>query len=59
MNLADIPLIDQHAHNILRPEVVAQYPYASAFTESSDPEIINYHPRHTYFYRRSLREIAA
>ncbi|MEH1999369.1 MAG: amidohydrolase family protein [Nostoc sp.] len=59
MNLADIPLIDQHAHNILRPEVFAQYPYAAAFTESSDPEIINYHARHTFFYRRSLREIAA
>ncbi|MEH1911457.1 amidohydrolase family protein [Nostoc sp.] len=59
MNLADIPLIDQHAHNILRPEVFAQYPYASAFTESYDPEIINYHALHTFFYRRSLREIAA
>ncbi|MEA5621978.1 amidohydrolase family protein [Nostoc sp. UHCC 0251] len=58
MNLADIPLIDQHAHNILRPEVFAQYPYASAFTEGSDPEIINYHARHTFFYRRSLRDIA-
>ncbi|MHC5671735.1 amidohydrolase family protein, partial [Nostoc sp.] len=59
MNLADIPLIDQHAHNILRPEVVAQYPYAAAFTESYDPEIINYHACHTFFYRRSLREIGA
>ncbi|WP_298919784.1 amidohydrolase family protein [uncultured Nostoc sp.] len=59
MNLADIPLIDQHAHNIFRPEVVGQYPYAAAFTESYDPEIINYHARHTFFYRRSLREIAA
>ncbi|MHC5611599.1 MAG: amidohydrolase family protein [Nostoc sp.] len=59
MNLADIPLIDQHAHNILRPEVVAQYPYAAAFTESYDPEIINYHACHTFFYPRSLREIGA
>ena len=58
MNLADIPLIDQHAHNIFRPEVVAHYPYAAAFTESYDPEIINYHARHTFFYQRSLREIA-
>ncbi|WP_341524698.1 amidohydrolase family protein [Nostoc sp. UHCC 0302] len=59
MNLADIPLIDQHAHNILRPEVADRYPYAAAFTEGYDPEIINYHTRHTLFYRRSLREIAA
>ncbi|MBD2679919.1 MULTISPECIES: amidohydrolase family protein [Nostoc] len=59
MNLTDIPLIDQHAHNLLRPEVAARYPYAAAFTESYDSEIINYHARQTFFYRRSLREIAA
>ncbi|QSJ14883.1 amidohydrolase family protein [Nostoc sp. UHCC 0702] len=59
MNLAEIPLIDQHAHNLLRPEVAVSYPYAAAFTEGYDPKIINYHVRHTFFYRRSLREIAA
>ncbi|WP_242046277.1 MULTISPECIES: amidohydrolase family protein [Calothrix] len=59
MNLADIPLIDQHAHNVLRPEVAARYPFAAAFTEGYDEEIVNYHARHTLFYRRSLREIAA
>lgn len=59
MNLADIPLIDQHAHNLLKPEVAAQYPYAAAFTESYHPEIVNHHARCTFFYRRSLREVAA
>ncbi|BAY11241.1 amidohydrolase family protein [Calothrix sp. NIES-2098] len=59
LDLADIPLIDQHAHNILRPEVAARYPYAAAFTEGYDEEIVNNHARHTLFYRRSLREIAA
>ncbi|OUL34015.1 amidohydrolase [Nostoc sp. T09] len=59
MNLADIPLIDQHAHNLLRPEVAARYPYAAAFTEGYDEDIVNNHARHTLFYRRSLREIAA
>ncbi|MFN6558387.1 MAG: amidohydrolase family protein [Nostoc sp. ChiSLP01] len=58
MNLADVPLIDQHAHNLLRPEVAARYPYAAAFTEGYDSEIVNYHARQTFFYRRSLREIA-
>jgi uncharacterized protein len=58
MNLADIPLIDQHAHNLLRPEVAKRYPYAAAFTEGYDSEIINYHARQTFFYRRSLREIS-
>ncbi|QIR41647.1 amidohydrolase family protein [Tolypothrix sp. PCC 7910] len=59
LNLTDIPLIDQHAHNILRPEVAARYPFAAAFTEGYDEEIVNHHARHTFFYRRSLREIAA
>ncbi|OKH48836.1 amidohydrolase [Calothrix sp. HK-06] len=59
MDLTDIPLIDQHAHNLLKPEVAAQYPYSAAFTESYHPEIINYHARYTFFYQRSLREVAA
>ncbi|MBD2135406.1 amidohydrolase family protein [Sphaerospermopsis sp. FACHB-1094] len=58
MNLSEIPLIEQHAHNILKSEVAANYPFAAAFTEGYDPEIVNYHAKHTLFYRRSLREIA-
>ncbi|MBK1986770.1 amidohydrolase family protein [Sphaerospermopsis aphanizomenoides BCCUSP55] len=58
MNLSEIPLIDQHAHNILTPEVAANYPYAAAFTEGYDSEIINHHAKHSLFYRRSLRDIA-
>ncbi|MGH7999836.1 MAG: amidohydrolase family protein, partial [Brasilonema sp.] len=58
MNLSDIPLIDQHAHNLLRPEVAAHYPYSTAFTEGNHSEIVNHHARHTLFYRRSLRDIA-
>nr|WP_211176228.1 amidohydrolase family protein [Brasilonema sp. UFV-L1] len=51
-------MIDQHAHNLLRPEVAARDPYSTAFTEGNHSEIINYHARHTFFYRRSLRDIA-
>ncbi|MCP6761419.1 MAG: amidohydrolase family protein [Fischerella sp. CENA71] len=58
MNLLDIPIIDQHAHNLVRSEVAVSHPYAAAFTEGYASEIINYHARHTLFYRRSLREIA-
>ncbi len=57
MNLTDISLIDHHGHNLLRPQVAADYPYTAAFTQGYDPEIINYHARHTLFYRRSLLEI--
>ncbi len=58
MNLNEIPLVDQHAHNILKPEIAANYPYSAAFTEGYEPEIVNHHAKHTLFYRRSLREIA-
>lgn len=58
MNLTEIPIIEQHAHNILKSEVAANYPFAAAFTEGYDPEIVNYHAKHTLFYRRSLRDIA-
>lgn len=59
MDLWHIPAIDQHAHNLLKPEAIARYPYPAAFTEGHDGEIVNYHARHTLCYRRSLREIAA
>ncbi|GET36504.1 amidohydrolase family protein [Microseira wollei] len=58
MDLWHIPAIDQHAHNLLKPEVFDRYPYGAAFTEGYDADIVNYHARHTLCYRRSLREIA-
>lgn len=58
MDLSKFPAIDQHAHNVLKPEATAQYPFAAAFTESHDPEVVEQHARHTLFFRRSLRDIA-
>lgn len=58
MNLHDIPAIDQHAHNVLRPDGTGQRSFLAAFTESSDPGITGEQVRHTFFFRRSLREIA-
>ena len=59
MELTDIPLIDQHAHNPIEPDIFSEYTYAAAFTEGYHPDIVNYHARHTLCYRRSLRDIAA
>lgn len=59
MELADIPLIDHHAHNIVKPEIFSEYSYSAAFTEGDRPSIVNYHGRQTLCYRRSLRDIAA
>jgi predicted TIM-barrel fold metal-dependent hydrolase len=58
MDLWGIPAIDQHAHNLLKPEASTRYPFAGAFTEGYDPDVVNYHARHTFCYRRSLRDIA-
>ena len=59
MDLASLPIVDQHAHNLLRPEAAARRPYPAAFTEGYDPEVVERHARHTLFYRRSIREVAA
>jgi uncharacterized protein len=58
MDLWGIPAVDQHAHNLLKPEASTRYPFAGAFTEGYDPEIVNHHARHTLCYHRSLRDIA-
>ena len=58
IDLWDIAAIDQHAHNLLTPSAAACYPYAAAFTEAYDEEIVNHHARNSLFYRRSLRDIA-
>src|ERR1700736_897754 len=57
LDLGQIPILDQHAHNLLKPD--ASFPYLSAFTESDDPDVIRWHAPETLFARRSIREIAA
>lgn len=59
MELSDIPIVDNHANNLLKPEANAKYPYAAAFTEGRSPEIIDGHAKQSLSYRRSLRDIAA
>jgi predicted TIM-barrel fold metal-dependent hydrolase len=58
MNLWDIPAIDHHAHNLLKPEAVRDSPFPRAFTEGTDPAVFHNHARHTLFYHRSIRDIA-
>jgi predicted TIM-barrel fold metal-dependent hydrolase len=58
MDLSAIRLVDQHAHNLLRPEEAAAFDYRSAFTEATDSEVVRRHAEETLFFHRSLREIA-
>lgn len=59
MDLSAIPIVDQHAHNLLRPEHARAFAYPSAFTEGYAAEVVTHHVRETIFFRRSMREIAA
>ena len=58
MDLSGIAAIDQHAHNLVHPDVMDSTPYTAAFTEGYEAGIIHHHARSTLFYYRSLREIA-
>ncbi len=54
LTLTDIPIIDHHAHNLLKPEIASQYPYTRSFTEADDEQLINNHAHTTLCYRRSI-----
>jgi predicted TIM-barrel fold metal-dependent hydrolase len=58
MDLSQLPIIDQHAHNVLKPEAAAGLPLASAFTEAQDADLIRVHAPQTLCFRRSLRDLA-
>ena len=53
--VAAIPAVDQHAHNIRKPE--CRLPFEAAFSESYDADVWNIQTPHTIFYRRSLRQL--
>jgi predicted TIM-barrel fold metal-dependent hydrolase len=59
MDVWDIPVIDHHAHNLLKPDAWKALPFAAIFTESREPAMIGHHARHSLFFHRSLRDIAA
>lgn len=58
MDLAAIPVLDHHAHGLMRPELVRGAPYAGFFTEARDPEQIALHAPSAFSYRRNLRAVA-
>ena len=58
LDLTDIPIIDNHAHNILKPEFASEYSYGSSFTEAKDEIMLASHSPSSLCYRRSLRNIS-
>jgi len=54
----DVPIIDNHAHPMLPPEVAAREPFARYFTEGHDEQTVARHAPQTLFYRQALRDLA-
>ncbi len=54
--LGQLPLVDQHAHNLLLPERAEALPYPAFFTEG--PATMAPYTRESLFFRRSLRDLA-
>ena len=60
MDLAAVPILDQHCHALLRDGTVADATaYARFFTESDDATMHARHVPETVFYRWAIRELAA
>ncbi len=58
MDLSRIPVLDHHAHGLMRADLFAAASYPGFFTEARDPEQVTTHTPHTLSYRRNLREVA-
>jgi hypothetical protein len=59
MDLSAIPILDHHAHPLLRPEETADPTrFRRWFTESTDPTIHANHVPHTLFFKSGLRWLA-
>lgn len=58
IDLANIPLIDNHCHSLLREQPRSEAEFRRFFTESYYPEIAREHVPHTIFYQWSLRQLA-
>jgi hypothetical protein len=60
VDLAAVPILDQHCHALLRDGAVADATaYARFFTESDDATMHARHVSETVFYRWAIRELAA
>ncbi len=59
MDLSAIPIIDHHAHSLLKPEATgAPADFVQWFSEATDPEVHARHTPHGLFFRTGLRWLA-
>lgn len=59
MDLSSIPIIDHHAHSLLKPEATQDaVSFRQWFTESVDPEVHARHVPHSLVFRTAIRWLA-
>jgi predicted TIM-barrel fold metal-dependent hydrolase len=58
LDVASLPFVDHHAHNLLQPEHVGPLTFSQAFTEAYDPAIVREQVQETIALRRGVREVA-
>jgi predicted TIM-barrel fold metal-dependent hydrolase len=58
LDLASLPFVDHHAHNLLQPEHVGPLTFSQAFTEGYDAAIVREQVQETVALRRGVREVA-
>ena len=59
LNFSAIPILDHHAHSLLREPPVTPGDWLKFFTESADPEVIAHHVPHTLFFQFAVKALAA
>jgi len=58
LDFSAIPILDHHAHSLLRQPPAKPGDWLQFFTESADPDIIAHHVPHTLFFQFAVKALA-
>jgi hypothetical protein len=58
IDFSAIPILDHHAHPLLRQPPPKPHDWLRFFTESGDPDIISHHVPHTLFFQFAVKALA-
>jgi uncharacterized protein len=58
LDFSAIPILDHHAHSLLRQPPAKPHDWLQFFTESTDPDLISRHVPHTLFFQFAVKALA-
>jgi len=58
LNFSGIPILDHHAHSLLRCPPATSGDWLHFFTESADPDLVSQHVPHTLFFQFAVKALA-